>query len=190
MRIKSKWHKKDKPKSLEELASVLGFITWRAAQERTDKMYTAGFNFASQAQLLAVVGEFAIFLLQLADRLVHERMPEEQRQQLMGALAQHVVRTMVDNLTEDFGPGEYRAGFVDKVNQRLDAYAEFGFADGQPSYQALRYLGQSVDEVMGGGANKWVIEQVVDIEAPEAVKNLKKGLNDVLKQWQEETPAA
>lgn len=189
MRIKSKWHKKDKPKSLEELASVLGFITWRAAQERADKMYAAGFNFSSQAQLLAVVGEFGAFLLQLADRLVHSRLDEEQRQRLMGALAQHLVRTMVDNLTEDFGPGDYRAGFVERLNERLEAYAEFGFVDGQPSYQALRYLAQCVDEVMGGGANKWVIEQVVEIEAPEAVKNLKKGLDDLLTQW-EAAPAA
>lgn len=189
MRIKSKWHKKDKPKSLEELASVLGFITWRAAQERADKMYAAGFNFASQAQLLAVVGEFAVFLLQLADRLAYERLDDEPRQRLMGALAQHLVRTLVDNLTEVAGAGDHRAAVVARLNERLEAYAEFGFADGQPSYQALRYLGQCVDEVMGGEANKWVIEQVVDIEAPEAVKNLKKGMNDLLKQW-EEAPAA
>lgn len=189
MRIKSKWHKKDKPKSPEELASVLGFITWRAAQERADKMYAAGFNFASQTQLLAVVGEFAVFLLQLADRLCYERLEDEQRQPLMGALAQHLVRTLVDNMTEVAGPGEHRAAVVALLNERMEAYAEFGFADGQPSYQALRYLGQCVEQVMGGSANKWVIEQVVDIEAPEAVKNLKKGLNDVLKPW-EETPAA
>lgn len=189
MRIKSKWHKKDKPKSLEELASVLGFITWRAAQERADKMYAAGFNFASQAQLLAVVGEFAVFLLQLADRLAYERLDDEPRQRLMGALAQHLVRTLVDNLSEVAGTGDHRTTVVARLNERLEAYAEFGFADGQPSYQALRYLGQCVDEVMGGAANKWVIEQVVDIEAPEAVKNLKKGMNDLLKQW-EEAPAA
>lgn len=189
MRIKTQWHKKDKPKSLEELASVLGFVTWRAAQERADKMYNAGFNFSSQAQLLDVVGEFVVFLLQLADRLCYERLPDEQRRQLMGALAQHLVRTLVDNMTTVSGPGDHRAVVVARLNERMEAYAEFGFADGQPSYQSLRYLGQCVDGVMGGTENKWVIEQVVDIEAPEAIKNLKKGLNDILSQW-EAAPAA
>lgn len=189
MRIKSKWHKKDKPKSLEEMASVVGFIAWRAANERADKMYSAGFNFASQAQLLAVVGEYAIFLLQLADRLVYDRFDEEQRQRFVGALAQHLISTMVDNLTEDFGPGDYRSGFVEKVNERLGTYAEFEFRDGQSSYPALRFLAQNIDEIMGGKDNKWVVEQVVDIEAPEAARNLKKGLEDILKQW-DAAPAA
>jgi len=180
MRVKSKWHKKDRSKSPEEQASVLGFIIWRIADERANKMYRAGFEFASQGQLLAVVGEFAIFLLQLTDRMVHERLPDEQRLPLMGALAQHLIRTMVDNLTEDFGEGDYRAAFVEKINQRLDDYADFGFVDGQPGYQSLRYLGQSIDEVMGGKENKWVIEQVVDIEAPEAIENLRKGVQDIL----------
>ncbi|MFA5627680.1 MAG: hypothetical protein WCX90_06730 [Thiohalomonadaceae bacterium] len=189
MRIKSKWHKKDRPKSIEEQASVLGFITWRIANERANKMYTAGFNFTSQTQLLAVVGEFAIFLLQLVDRIVHGRMPDEERLPLMGALAQHLIRTMVDNLTEDFGPADYRTGFVSTINQRFDDYAEFGFTDGDPSYQALRYLGQCIDAVAGGEANKWVIEQVIDIEAPEAIKSLKKGLADVLADMEAWAPA-
>lgn len=189
MRIKSKWHKKGKPKSLEEMAGVVGFIAWRAAQERADKMYSAGFNFASQPQLLAVVGEYAIFLLQLTDRLVYGRLAEEQRQRFVGAMAQHLITTMVDNLTEDFGPGDYRSGFVEKVNDRLGTYAEFDFRDGQSSYPALRFLAQNIDEIIGGKENKWVVEQVVDIEAPEAMKNLKKGLDDLLKQW-EATPAA
>ena len=189
MRIKSKWHKKGTPKTLEEAASVMGFIAWRAAQERADKMYSAGFNFGSQAQLLAVVGEFAIFLLQLTDRLVYDRLDEEQRQRFVGAMAQHLVKTMVDNLAEDFGPGDYRSGFIDKVNGHLGSYAEFEFAAGQSSYQALRFLAQNIEEIMGGKENKWVVEQVVEIEAPEAMKNLKKGLDDLLKQWEAE-PAA
>jgi len=189
VRIKSKWHKGDKPKSLEEVAGALGFIAWRAADERANKMFSAGFNFSSQAQLLAVVGEFAAFLLQLTDRLVYGRLDEERRQVFVGALAQHLITTMVNNLAEDFGPGDYRAGFVEKINERMEAYAEFSFADGQPSYQALRYLAKCIDEIMGGQENKWVIEQVVEIEAPEIIKNLKKGLNDLLTQW-EEQPAA
>lgn len=187
MRIKSKWHKKDRPKSIEEQASVLGFILWRIAQERANKMYMAGFNFTAQGQLLAVVGEFGIFLLQLTDRMLHARMPDEERLPLMGALAQHLIRTMVDNLTEDFGPADYRGGFVDKINQRMDDYADFGFADDQPGYQALRYLGQSVDEVLGGEQNKWAIEQVVEIEAPAAIEALKKGMKDILASLETQT---
>ncbi len=189
MRIKSKWHKKDKPKSLEEVAGALGFIAWRAAHERADKMYNAGFNFASKGQLLAVVGEYVAFLLQLADRLAYGRLDEQQRPVFVGALAKHLINTMVENLTDDFGPGEYREAFVDKLNERMEAYADFEYDGDQPGYQALRYLGNCIDEVMGSKDNKWVTEQVVEIEAPEVIKNLKKGFNDLLGQW-ETTPAA
>lgn len=181
MRIKTKWHKKDRAKSLDELANTLGFIAWRIAQERADKMYSAGFNYSSHSQQLAVIGEFAAFLIHLADRLSYQRLDDEQRQRLVGILAQQIIDTMVDNLTEYYGPGEYRSGFVAKLNERLEYYAGLSFDDG-PGYQMLRYLGGCIDEILGGGANKWATEQVVEIEAPEAVKALKKGFHDLLAQ--------
>lgn len=181
MRIKSKWHK-NKQKSTEEIAGALGFIIWRIASTTVNKMYNEGFNFSSNRQLLDVIGEFIAFLIQVADREAYERLSEEERQRFIMALASHLITTMVDNLQEELGEGDYKAAFIDTLNQRLEAYSEFNYSDGMPSYPFLRYLGTCVDAVMGGEENKWVIEQVIEVEAPDVLKTFKKGFNDLLSQ--------
>jgi hypothetical protein len=180
VRIKSRWHEKSRPKSLEEIAGAVGFNIWKMASTTANKMYNAGFNFRDNAQLLEVIGEFAIFLLQLSDRVVYERMDDAERQEFTSSLARHLIGTMVDNLVEELGPGDYQATFVDKLNQRLDGYAEFSLVDGAPSYPMLRYLGEQVEALMGGSQNKWVKEQVMEVEAPELIKTLKRGLEPLL----------
>lgn len=180
MRIKSRWHEKSRPKSLEQIASAIGFNIWKISSTTANKMYNAGFNFRDNAQLLEVIGEYAIFLLQLSDRVVYERMDEAERQQFTSTVARHLIGTMVDNMVEELGPGDYQAPFIDKLNQRLDGYAEFSLVEGAPSYPMLRYLGDQVEGVMGGTQNKWVKEQVMEVEAPEMIKNLRRGLDPLL----------
>jgi hypothetical protein len=180
VRIKSRWHEKSRPKSLEQIASAMGFNIWKMASTTANKMYNAGFNFRDNAQLLDVIGEFVIFLLQLADRVAYERLDDAERQQFTSLVARHLIGTMVENRVEEQGPGEYQAPFIDTLNQRLDGYAEFSLVDGNPSYPMLRYLGDQVDAVMGGSQNKWVKEQVMEVEAPELVKSLKRGLDPLL----------
>lgn len=181
MRIKSKWHKK-KPKTIEEIAGALGFIVWRIASTTANKMYNEGFNFSSNKQLLEVIGEFVAFLVQIADREAYERLDEEERQRFVVALATHLINTMVDNMVEELGEGDYKSAFIDTLNQRLDAYADFNYSADGPSYPFLRYLGTCVDAVMGGEENKWVIEQVIEVEAPELLKTFKKGFKDLFSQ--------
>lgn len=181
MRIKSRWHNKNRPKSLEETAQAIGFIVWRIAQGTVDKMYGDGFNFKSHEQQLDVIGELAIFLLQAADRLAYERMEDDERHRFVNGMARKLIETMDENRTEWLGPGEYRAPFLERLNERLGAYAEFSFVDGQPGYPALRYFGSCVAALMGSD-NRWVIEQVMEVEAPEMLKGLKKGMNDLLAQ--------
>lgn len=180
VRVRSKWHNKDKSKSIEDIAGALGFVTWRIASSAVNKMYNAGFNYRTNAQQLDVIGEFLAFLIQVADRLAYDRMDDEERQRFITALALHVTHTLADNQTDELGPGDYQGPFLGKLNERLDAYSEFGFVDESPSYPFLRYLGSCVDAVMGGEDNKWVIEHVMEIEAPVAVKTLRKAMTDLL----------
>jgi len=49
-----------------------------------------------------------------------------------------------------------------------------------PSYTVLRYLGEKVSRAMESTDSKWVLEQIVDIEAPEAIKTLQKVVGQVL----------
>ncbi|HEY0722011.1 MAG TPA: hypothetical protein VGE50_12245 [Gammaproteobacteria bacterium] len=193
MRIKSRWHDKSRPKSLEQIAGAMGFNIWKMASTTANKMYNDGFNFRDNGQLLDVIGEYVIFLLQLADRVAYEQLDEEARQQFTSLVAHHLINTMVENRVDELGPGDYQAAFIDTLNQRLDGYAEFSLVDGAPSYPMLRYLGDQVETLMGGSQNKWVKEQVMEVVAPELVKTLRRGLDPLLESRSvedtSETPA-
>jgi hypothetical protein len=183
-RIRTKFHNKSKPKSVETIAGAMGMNIWKLASGSANKMYSDGFNFKNNSQLLDVVGEFGIFLVQLADRIAYEELSQEERIRFTQALAGHLIQTMIDNQVEELGPGDYQAAFVEKLNERLDGYSEFGMVDGNPSYQMLRYFGTSVDAVMGGEDNKWVIETVIEVESPAVIKPLKEGMAKLLPQCQ------
>lgn len=180
MRVRSRWYKKDKAASIEEIAGALAFIAWRIGQSSVNKMYNAGFNYRSNVQQLAVIGEILIFLIQVADRLAYNELEEGDRVRFVTELAQRLAGTLADNMSDEAGPGDYRTPFIERLNERAEAYAEFSFTDGEPSYPFLRYLGTCVDQLMGGQENKWVVEQVTEVEAPGAVKTLHRAFNNLL----------
>lgn len=183
-RIRTRWHNKSKPKSIETIAGAMGMNIWKMASGTANKMYNEGFNFKNNAQLLDLIGEFSIFLIQLSDRIAYEELEPEQRQRFTQALASHIVGTMVENQVEELGPNEsYAQVFIEKLNHHLDGYSEFSVSQGDPSYQMLRYFGTLADQVMGSD-NKWVIEHVMEVEAPVLVKQLKEGLEKLLPQAQ------
>lgn len=181
-RIRTKFHNKQKPKSVETIAGAMGMNLWKLASGAANKMYNDGFNFKDNAQLLDVIGEFGIFLLQLSDRIAFEELPQEERMRFTQALAAHLIQTMIENQVEELGEGDYQGPFVEKLNQRLDGYSEFSMVDGGPSYPMLRYFANAVDAVMGGEDNKWVIETVIEVEAPAVIKPLKEGMSKLLPQ--------
>jgi hypothetical protein len=193
-RIRTKFHNKQKSQTVETIAGVMGMNIWKLAAGTANKMYNDGFNFKSNSQLIDVIGEYVIFLLQLADRIAYDELSAEQRGRFTQALAAHLIKTMVENQIEELGAGDYQGPFVEKMNQRLDGYSEFNVVQGNPSYQMLRYFATSVDAVMGGEDNKWVLETVIEVEAPAVIKPLKEGMAKLLPQAQpslaEEGPAA
>ncbi|MEN8169693.1 MAG: hypothetical protein ABFS08_05670 [Pseudomonadota bacterium] len=182
-RIKSKFHK-NKAKSIETVAGAVGMNIWKLAADTANRMYSSGFNFKDNSQLLDVIGEFCIFMLQLADRIAYEKLSQEERIRFTQALAAHLTNTMIENQIEELGTGDYKGAFVEKLNQRLDAYSEFSVVDGNPSYPMLRFFGTSVDAVMGGEDNKWVIETVIEAESPVVIKPLKDSMAKLLPQAQ------
>lgn len=184
-RIRTRWHNKQKPKSIETIAGAMGMNIWKMASGAANKMYNEGFNFKSNAQLIDLIGEFVIFLVQLSDRIAYDELDAEQRQRFTQALASHLIGTVVENQREELGPSDdYQRAFIEKLNQRFDGYAEFSVSGGDPSYQMLRYFGTLADQVMGGSDNKWVIEQVMEVEAPVLVRQLKEGMAKILPQTQ------
>jgi len=51
--------------------------------------------------------------------------------------------------------------------------------DGEPGYAMKRYLGECVTAVMGEKDNKWITDQVMDIEVAETLKPLNKALREL-----------
>ena len=171
--VKTRWRKKG-ARSVEERAGVIGANIWKIAVEIFRHMEKEGFRFGSDRMTTEVIAESIAFLVQLADRAVYGRLAEEERAALIGAVVRHLAATMENNQQDLFGPGEYRKPFIDLLNARFGEYAGFEYRDGEPGYPCLRYFAAKVAEAMAPGDNKWVVEQMMDIEAPEMVRLVRK----------------
>jgi hypothetical protein len=180
VRVKSKWNLRDRERSLSETGGALAFILWRIAQQGTLNLENEGFQTDTNAQRLDIITEFLAFLVHLVDRMTADRFTMEQRQEFIGSLARHLADTMQENRTDAQGKGEYRQPLIDRLNERAVDYAEFTFPDNEPGFAFRRYFGENVRMVMGERDNKWITDQVMDIEVPEAMKPLRKALRDLL----------
>jgi hypothetical protein len=171
--VKTRWRRKG-PRTVQERASVIGANVWKIATEIFRHMEKEGFRFGSDRLTIEVIGEFIAFLVQLADRAVYGRIAEEDRAALIGAVVRHLAATMENNQQDLFGPGEYRKAFIDLLNARFGEYAGFEYRNGEPGDPCLRFFAGKVADAMAGGDNRWVLEQVMDIEAPEMVRLVAK----------------
>jgi hypothetical protein len=178
VRIRSRWKDKGKKRSLEDVAGALAFIEWRIAGAALLNLENEGFQTDSQSQRLDVLQELCAFLIHVSDRLIHATMSDEQRQRFIVALALKMADTYHDNRVDAEGRGQdFRQAFIDTLNVRMADYADFRFQDGEPGYGFNRYLGECVTNSMGPKDRKWISDQVMEIEIPEMLKTLKKGLN-------------
>jgi len=187
VRIKSKWHttrRKDNTsheKTPEELAGATGFIAWRIAMKHIDEIEEAGFLLTSGEQRFEVLIEFLIYLIQVADREVFMHLDEDQRGPFVTALALHLASTLEDNQRELLGPGDYQQAFIEQLNAEIPDYAELSYGEDGPGYRFMRYLGEKVlERVDDQQVNRWVIDQVMEVEAPDATKALRKTLDQLL----------
>jgi hypothetical protein len=175
VRVKSRWSKKDKTHSVEEIAGALAFIIWRIATNGVLSMENADFQTETQRQRLEIIAEFLAFAIHVADRMTIERFDEEQRLRFMTELAQKCAKHMEDNKRDVIGPGEYRQAFIDLLNQRMADYAEFDYsAEEGPSFGMKRFFGDKVKQCFNAEDQKWVSSQVIDIEVPEIMTHLKR----------------
>lgn len=128
-----------------------------------------------------MISEYCAFALQLVDRLAHRRVDDEARATLVVALGRRLADLMYDNLLDVAGPGEYRAPFVEMLNDRLDDYARFEFNEAAPDFDALRYFGDRVMRSMGvSQTNRWVMDHVMEISAPELFEKVSGSVDNLL----------
>ncbi len=190
VRLRTRWHRSDrsernrqgsgKPKTLDSLSSAAAINIWKLAKDSFLHMEKEGFSFPQDSQAIDVIAEFSVDLLHIIDRLIYGKLAEEERGPLINGIAGQLVETIVANKTDLLGLGDYRGDFIDRLNERLGNYAECSFDKGGPGYDFNRYLGQKVAEIMASSDDKWVVEQVMDIEAPEMAEKIRPVVRDVL----------
>ena len=171
--VKTRWRKKGE-RTLAERAGVIGTNVWKISSEVFKHMEKEGFRFGSDRLVTDVLAEFMAFMVQLADRAVYGKLSEADRAALIGEVVGHLAATMENNQRDLLGPGEYRKPFIELLNARFGEYAGFEYAGVEPGYPCLRFFATKVSDVMASGDNKWVVEQMMDIEAPEMVRLVRK----------------
>lgn len=133
------------------------------------------FDYTSDQQRLDVITEYLMFQVQIVDRLVHQRLSLEERRQLITSLANRMAEHVQENSSELLGEGDYHSAFIEKLNQRSNEYAQFGFNEEGPTYPFMRHLGNEIQLLMGSeNDNRWVIDQVMDKDGVEVYAQLKR----------------
>ncbi len=182
LRIRSKWRKKERQRTVGDNAVALAYVIWQIALGAAKNLHAERFDYEDDRQRIAVIGEYMAFLVHVADRMAYARMADEDtRKHFMTRLATESARQVQRNQEHVLGPGEYGDAFIVLVNERAAEYAETSFSADVPGYGMLRALGTHVQSVMGSSqTNRWVIDQVMEIDAPGALRHLRQALSNLL----------
>lgn len=185
MRIKSQWFQSATPKTPQQTASAMAFITWRVAQNTLKQMRSANFDIEVGPQYFAFTREVLVFLTQVLDRMASEQMDAASRAEFMTALVQRVAEVLQEN--EDSWIGVPPAGqashydqFIDLFNELADHYADFGYDAKGPDFAFMRYLGHRIESLMPQKDQRWVVDQIMASEVPDAVDMLTRAMQGVL----------
>ncbi len=180
LRIKSHWSNDERERSLPEIATALAFIAWRLSVDKAINLHCERFVYASDEQRLAVIQEYLVFLIQIADRMSHGMLPDEERRTLITSFARKLVEHVQDNSQDLLGPGDYGSAFLQRLDRRSEEYAELQMSDDGPSYAFLRHLGFEIQSLMGASQeNRWVIDQVMDKDGWEAYQRFSRSFRDL-----------
>lgn len=191
MRIKSHWFRAGEARTPADRAGAMAFITFRVGHQMLKRMRAAGFDIEAGRPYFAFVGEVLAFLGAVTDRLAYERSSAEERHEFTVSLVRHLARHVGENERELLGPepdGErsYEQRFIDLVNEVGLHYAEFGADpsapadDGfHPDFGFVRYLGSRLEPIVPDKDRRWVIDQVMAIEVPEALAIVRRAMKDV-----------
>ncbi len=185
IRIKSQWFRAGTTKTPQQTASAMAFIAWRVAQNTLKQMRVAHFDIEVGPQYFAFTREVLVFLTLVLDRMAYERMEPEARGEFVTALVQRVAEVLQDNQDTLMGvPPEgqpsYYAQFIDLFNELADDYADFGFNADGPDFAFVRYLGHRIELLMPQKDQRWVVDQIMAAEVPDAVQYMQRAMDGVL----------
>jgi hypothetical protein len=79
-------------------------------------------------------------------------------------------------------PDSYQKRFINLLVERLAEYSTFDYEDGEPNYPCRRFLGGKILEHMPKRDHSWTIDQVVEIEVPNALTLVRRGLDGLFSE--------
>jgi hypothetical protein len=191
-RLKTQWFRHAGARGADQQAGAAAFIAWRIARHTLDRTRHAGFGVEIGAPYFTFLREVLVFLVAVADRIAHARLEEAKRVEFTNAMVHHLARILQDS--EDDLIGAAAAGhasnaesFIDLVNELAPHYAEFGADPSvperpgsfEPDFAFRRYLGHRLAPGLPPEDRRWVQDQVIDVQAPEAVAMLQRSLADL-----------
>jgi hypothetical protein len=179
VRIRSSFHAGGKPRSMAELASVIAMLGWKLAIDSIKRMRQAEYDIDLGDTYFSFVCEFMVFLALAADRVAFRDLTPEQRLEFTTALAQRMAAAIEDNrdmLLVEVTPGQCQRHFLDLFNRRGAEYADHGYAEDGPGFGFRRCFAACLQDVLPEKDRLWAVDQVMEIEAPEAIKALEKTL--------------
>ena len=182
LRIKSHWHDDEQERSLEEIAGAVAYIIWRIANDKAITLHGEDFVYQNDRQRMDAILEYVIFQLNITDRLASLRyaMEDEQRQEMIYAVTKKLAAHVYGNSIELFGEDDHIGDFISRLNARGEDYSELNYTDEGPSYPFLRHFGYCMQMIMGDdGENRWVIDQVMDKDGPDVVKQLTRAIDNL-----------
>lgn len=191
-RLKTQWFRPQGGHGAAQQASAAAFVVWRIARHTIDRMRHAHFGVEIGAPYFAFLREMLAFLVAVGDRIAHARLAPDERAEFTSALVRHLARILQDSEDDLLGaapPGapSHADSFIDLVNELATHYAEFGAdpmapadsADFTPDFAFLRYLGHRLEATVPAGERRWVQDQMIAAEAPDAVALLQRALRDL-----------
>ena len=186
MRIKSNWFKGGRQRTPQEIAGALAFVIWRIGDNALKSTRNANFEIAVGMQYFSFLAELLVFLVQVADRIAYRQLSAEDRLAFTSILANRVAETLAENQSRLVGDsiGKHKQHFIDKLNQRAAEYADFNYDHNGPEFAFTRYLGFCMTEVMDTKDAAWVVDQMMEVTAPEAVEMVEKTMRDLFEAEQ------
>ena len=178
LRIKTTWFRRDGGRAADETASVLALNFWKMANKSVDDISKADYDIVHLGRGFGLIAERGAFMLHIADRQLYGRVDEERRAALIESagvhLAEYVEKNIRDFVNDENDKRDYLGEFLDFLNRRTADYETFEFPPEEPNYAIKRYLANMIRERMEGQDQMWIIDQIIEFQAPEAIGTVQK----------------
>ena len=103
MRIRDRWPAREHSVSIEENAGALAYVCWQVALDGTKQLHAQKFDYHDDAQRVAVISEYLVFLIHICDRISATQLQTGDRERFVIKLTQLCAGHLHRNAEEVLG---------------------------------------------------------------------------------------